>query len=75
MITHRLKKPCCIGQVESDGTETFVPAILNMKFRTMPIMVLIDTGCGQSNVVGARLAAMLRSDGCKFLPANVGLRA
>jgi hypothetical protein len=67
--------PFCQGDGIRDGTESFVPAILNLKFRTLPIKGLIDIGFVQSNVVSKRLAVLLHQDGGLVTPTNVLLRS
>jgi hypothetical protein len=54
------RPPCCRN---CNGPEQLVVGVLHLKNNTATINVLIDTGCLQTNVVSARVAALLRQDG------------
>ena len=47
--------------------------MLHLKNNTATINVLIDTGCLQTNIVCARVAALLRQDGKAMKRAGVQL--
>ena len=55
-----LQPPCCRN---CNGPEQLIVGVLHLKNNTSTINVLIDTGCSQTNVVRARVAALLQQDG------------
>jgi hypothetical protein len=69
------KPPCCDKHNREDGSNTFVSAYLSLKSNILPIRVLIDTGCTQTNVVSERLAALLRQDGGVVSKADIVLKS
>ena len=60
-------------------TPTIIPQLTHYCLPTLychhnvPINVLIDTGCIQTNVFSERVAILIRQDGGKLRPANVVL--
>ena len=45
----------------TEGNELLIPGMLHLATSQIPILVLIDTGCRQTNVVSARIAATMRA--------------
>ena len=54
-------------------TRPLLSAFLILSQYNVPIHVLIDTGCLQTNVVSERVARLIRQDDGKMRPANVVL--
>ena len=57
----------------TSATGTLLSAFLILSHHNVPIHVLIDSGCIQTNVVSERVANLIRQDGGKLRPANVVL--
>ena len=54
--------PCCDHTQHTSATDTLLSAFLILSRRNVPIKVLIDTGCIQTNVVSERVANLIRQD-------------
>ena len=48
-----------------------MPEQLSLSTTIVPIYVLIDTGCMQTNVLSERIGHLLRQDGGKIFETNV----
>ena len=68
--TDHIRPPCCSN---CHGSEQPILGTLHLQNNTAAINVLIDTGCLQTNVVSARVAALLRQDGKILRKAGVQL--
>ena len=64
---------CCDSSHNASANDALIPAFLVLPSKNIPINVLIDTGCLQTNVVSERIATLIRQDGGKLRPANLVL--
>ena len=67
------KPPCCTNCDRTEGHDLLIPGQLHLATSLLPIHVLIDTGCMQTNVVSARIAAAIRKEGGEIQKASVTL--
>ena len=65
--------PCCDHTQHTSATDTLLSAFFILSYQSIPIHVLIDTGCIQTNVVSERVANLIRQDSGKLRRANVVL--
>ena len=54
--------PCCDSTHKTSATDTLRSAFLVLLRKNIPIDVLIDTGCLQTNVASEGIATLLRKD-------------
>ena len=67
------KPPCCVNYNGTEGKELLIPGLLHFATSQIPVLVLIDTGCMQTNVVSARVAATIKKAGGVIQKASVTL--
>jgi len=65
--------PGCAGAVTHSDQDCLVPGQLLLTSTLVPINVLIDTRCMQTNVLSERIGTLLRKDGCNVLETDVAL--
>ena len=65
--------PCCSRTVTHSDQDCLVPGQLLLTSTIVPINVLIDTGCMQTNVLSERIGTLLRKDGGKVFETDVAL--
>ena len=65
--------PCCSQTATHTEHNSLMPRKLLLTTTIVPINVLIDTGCMQTNVLSERIGHLLRQDGCKVFETNVAL--
>jgi len=71
-----IRPPCCINCTNCNRTEghkLLIRSKLHLATSQIPIHVLIDTGCMQTNVVSARIAAAIREESGEIRKASVTL--
>ena len=57
------RSPCCTNCNRTEGHELLISGQLHLATSQLPIHVLFDTGCMQTNVISVRIAAVKREGG------------
>ena len=65
--------PCCVGAVTHSDQDCLAPGQLLLTSTIVPINVLIDTGCMQTNVLRERIGPLLTKGGGKGFETDVAL--
>ena len=65
--------PCCARTVTHSDQDCLVPGQLLLTSTIVPINVLIETGCMQTNVLSERIGTLLRKDGGKVFETDAAL--